>query len=136
MKIVLDSNVLLAALLKDALVRFIILTSGMDFYSPKYCLQEIKKHEPEFLVRTGLNQKELNSVLCYILKKVKLVEESTLELHIKEAKKIIGAVDPKDVAFIAAAIAVNADGIWSFDRHFERQNRFKVFTTQEIINLM
>ena len=38
-------------------------------------------------------------------------------------------IDPDDTPFIALALAVENDGIWSDDKHFEQQNRIKIWKT-------
>ena len=43
-----------------------------------------------------------------------------------EAKEIMDKIDPSDTPFIALALVVENDGIWSDDRHFEEQNRIKI----------
>ncbi len=47
----------------------------------------------------------------------------------------MGNIDIEDVPFIATALAINANGIWSFDKHFSQQNQVKVITTDELINI-
>ena len=42
------------------------------------------------------------------------------------AENIIGKKDPKDIPFIAAALAFTVDGIWSNDRDFESQSICKM----------
>ena len=42
-------------------------------------------------------------------------------------------IDPKDTPFIALALAVENDGVWSEDRRFEQQSRVKVWKTKELL---
>lgn len=44
-------------------------------------------------------------------------------------------IDINDSPFIAACLDINADGIWSFDRHFIKQKTIRVYTTKEIAGL-
>ena len=53
-----------------------------------------------------------------------------------EANSIIGNIDKNDVVFTATALAVENDGIWSDDTHFEKQNRVKLRKTAEILSLL
>ena len=39
----------------------------------------------------------------------------------------------EDVSFIALALSIDNDGIWSEDKHFKKQDRVKVFTTEELM---
>jgi predicted nucleic acid-binding protein len=42
-----------------------------------------------------------------------------------DAKEIMDNIDPSDTPFIALALAVENDGIWSDDEHFNKQNRIR-----------
>ena len=41
-------------------------------------------------------------------------------------------IDSKDTPFIAAALALPADGIWTFDADFNKQKEVKTFSTKEL----
>jgi len=47
MKIIIDTNVIIAGMLKDSIVRFIIYSSNFKFFLPKYAIFEIRKDLPE-----------------------------------------------------------------------------------------
>lgn len=49
-----------------------------------------------------------------------------------KAYKIMSDVDYCDVPFIALALAVKNDGIWSNDRHFENLKDIKVWKTTDV----
>ena len=61
-------------------------------------------------------------------------DDKTLSF-MEEAKNIMDAIDPNDTPFIALALAVENDGIWSGDRHFEQQDKVKVWTTKNLLEL-
>lgn len=44
--------------------------------------------------------------------------------------------DPDDAAFIAAAIAVNADAIWTHDKHLLCQERIRTMTNIDVLRLL
>ncbi|GAH81434.1 unnamed protein product, partial [marine sediment metagenome] len=50
--------------------------------------------------------------------------------------EIFGIIDKKDIAFIALALSIKNDGIWSNDKDFDQQTEIKVFTTNEIMTLL
>jgi len=52
------------------------------------------------------------------------------------AMEIMKNIDIKDSAFIALAMALNADGIWTEDKDFLRQNEVKVFSTKKLTEIM
>ena len=53
-----------------------------------------------------------------------------------EAMKIMSKIDEKDAQFIAVALSIKNDGIWSNDKHFEKQEKIQVFKTIDIIKLI
>ena len=50
--------------------------------------------------------------------------------------KIIGLIDEKDVPFIATALSIKNDGIWTNDKHFEKQDEIRIFSTLDMIELL
>lgn len=45
-------------------------------------------------------------------------------------------IDEKDTIFIALALALKADGIWSEDNHFEKQKEIRLYKNQDILNIL
>ena len=131
MKIVVDVNVVLSGLLKDAFSRRIILQSGHDFYFPGISLQKIQKYEPYLLEKSGLSRKDFQALLGALYDKIRVVPIEDLQGHWETAKKIMGPIDPEDAVFIAAALSLGAV-IWSDDAHFDRQKKVKVFKTPDM----
>ena len=50
MKIIIDVNVILSALIKDSMERKILIYSGLDFYFPKSSLDKINKYREDGLI--------------------------------------------------------------------------------------
>ena len=55
--------------------------------------------------------------------------------NLTKAHRIIGSIDPFDVPFVALALSIENDGIWSNDKHFENLKGIKVWKTAEILKL-
>lgn len=49
------------------------------------------------------------------------VPDIAIKAHLNEARRALGAVDMDDVPYLACALAVKADAIWSHDLHFDKQ---------------
>ena len=58
------------------------------------------------------------------------------EEKMDEAMEIIGKIDEKDTQFIAIALSIKNNGIWSNDKHFDEQTKIKTYKTIDIINLL
>jgi len=61
---------------------------------------------------------------------VEMVERDSKEMS--EARSVMGKIDPDDAEFVALAIEVDAP-IWSHDKHFLKQKRVNVVTSQDIL---
>lgn len=63
------------------------------------------------------------------------LDDRAILIKIKEAAVIMDRIDPNDTDFIAAALVVEVD-IWSDDKHFEKQQKVKVWKTAEIVKML
>ncbi|MGA2800403.1 MAG: PIN domain-containing protein [Candidatus Micrarchaeaceae archaeon] len=133
MKLVVDANVVMAALVKPSITREVLLYPYIDYYSPSYLLEEIKDHEGEIATKAGKGYKE---ALKTIMKKLIIVRYDSYKERMAEAKKIIGNIDKDDVQYIALSLALDADGIWSYDGGIKKQNVVEVFSTGALISLI
>ena len=132
MNFVIDTNILISALIKDSVTRKIIIESGLNFYYPKISFYEIQKHKQLVLKKSRMSGKQFNDVLNILLDNVILVSEHQFTDSLDMANNLIGKIDINDVVFLACALSLNLE-IWSDDKHFQKQNEVKVLTTQEFI---
>jgi predicted nucleic acid-binding protein len=136
MNIVLDSNILFSALIKDSLTRRLILKYEGTFLFPSFILEELEKHKDELMEKSGLNNREFSQLLHLIIKKVLIVPSNRLNSHRNEAVKIVKDIDIDDVLFIACALAYSNSIVWSDDKKLKKQTRIKVLNTAEIRKLL
>jgi len=135
MIIVIDTNILISALIKDSITRRLIVSSGMNFCYPEISLHEIRKHKKLIMEKSGLSEKELGSLLERVLEYIVLIPTEVITEHIGEARSVMLKIDPKDVVFIATALSFKNSIIWSDDKDFERQNAIKVITTKQFAKM-
>lgn len=133
MKVILDVNVILSALIRDSTTRKIILNSQFDFYFPEPSLHKIRKYKDYILKKSGLLKKEYDKIMATLFKYIQLVPTEEIEKNWKEAKKIMEHIDKEDVVFIATALSIEDSVIWSDDKHFEKQNKVKVLKTEDMV---
>jgi predicted nucleic acid-binding protein len=135
LRLVVDTNVILKALIKDSVVRGIIIRSGHNFLLPEYAIEETREHLNEVAAKSGLSRRQIESVLELLLAKVEIVPAEKVASKWKEAEVIMTKIDRDDVPFVAAALGVRCDGIWSDDAHMRRQGKLRVWTTKEVAEL-
>lgn len=136
MKIVIDSNVLFSALLKDSTTRRLILEYHDFFLFPSYIFEEMEEHKHELIEKSKMDSEEFEKLLQLILKKVHIVPEEALAAHKEQAVEIVKDIDLDDALFIACAMAYPESVIWSEDKKLKKQNKIKILTTTEIMNIL
>ena len=75
---------------------------------------------------------EYDLLLSSLLERITVIPKTQYSAMMSEAEKIMGSIDLFDIPFIALALGVSNDGIWSDDHHFRQQNRIRTYTTQEL----
>jgi len=134
-KLVVDTSVLIAALMKNSAVRELLLNPFFEFYAPEHCIEEIEKHVVELVKRSGLTAENVYLLLGILLASVQVVPKERVLGRMKEAEQIMGKIDMDDAPFIALALSFPNDGVWSEDKHFLRQRRVKVWHTKDLLKL-
>jgi len=105
----------------------------MDFYLPEFALEEVEAHKRKIGKLSGLSSDEIDFFLDLLLENISIVPAKTIRPYVKEAERIIGHIDPGDIPFIALAFAVDNDGIWTNDKHFQNVKKIKVWKTPELL---
>ena len=78
MNIIIDSNVLFSALIKDSITRRIILDYEGHFLFPSFIFEELEKHKEELLKKSKMNTRDFNLLLSLLLRKVMIVPTEVL----------------------------------------------------------
>lgn len=136
MKLVVDTSVLIAALMKKASVRELLLNPLFEFFVPEYCIEEIEGHVVEISERSGLSVENVYLLLGVLLASVQVVPVERVSKRMREAEKIMKKIDMDDVPFIALALSFPNDGIWTEDKHFLKQRRIKIWRTRDLLKLL
>lgn len=121
-RLVIDANRIVSALLKEGATREAILKTRSSLFAPEYLREEIATHLPEFARRAGVAERDLEVVLSLLLRRIEWVAPDAYQPQLARAKHALGRVDPNDVPYLACALAIQADAIWSHDLDFDRQH--------------
>lgn len=131
MRLVLDTNILLSALISDSASRGPIFKGQHQFYYPEEGLKEIERYEHLVLKKTSLNEGELDSLIRSLFSKIELVDLSHFSGCVSEANRIMAGIDPNDMVFLALAMSIPSCAIWSNDKHLKKQNLVRVYTKRD-----
>lgn len=135
MRLVVDANVFIAAFLKNALTRELLLDERADLVTPEYGLTETRAIllQPKVLKRLRLSPTDFEWLWSILTARVEVVPQSDYQSAMDEARQLI--VDPKDVPYLACALRLGL-GIWSNDPHFQTPTvtrRVAIFTTSDLL---
>lgn len=133
LKLVIDANIILSALIRDSITRKILIGSAIEFYTPDYLIEEVEKYISLVSRKNSLSEHDNKKILDIICKYITIVGIELYEENINRALEIMSNIDIKDTPYVALALSFDNDGIWSEDKGFFKQNKIKVWRTQEII---
>ncbi len=114
MEIVLDTNVLIASLLKNGLTRKIIFLSPFKMNSADYAKIEIETHKSEILRKSKLDEQSLNYLCEIVFSRIDFISFGHKETFKAKAKEIMQDIDIDidDSFFVALAMSLNCP-IWA-----------------------
>ena len=133
MTFILDSNIIISALIKDSKTREIIAKTDKKFLIPEIVIDEIRKYKGLIIEKSKMSEEDYTAVLKKLLSYIEVIPNEVTEQNLEKAIKIMADIDIKDVIFIAAALSYPDSKIWSDDKHFERQNEIKILKTKEMV---
>ena len=99
----------------------------------KLKLFPIDKHKQEILLKSGLSRYEFDIFVSLISSEIEFVQYPEIKKFIPEAKEI--TPDINDAEYFALALKLNCS-IWSNDKRLKQQNKVKVYSTSELMNVL
>jgi predicted nucleic acid-binding protein len=136
MKLVVDTGRIIAALIRNSSSRVILFSDKFEFLTVNFAKSEIDEHKQEIMEKARITESEFGDVLSLMLSHIRVVSDLEIESKLGVAEEIMRAIDPDDVPFVAAALAVENDGIWTDDAHFGRQKMIRVFKTASLVKIV
>ncbi|MBS3086795.1 hypothetical protein J4422_03780 [Candidatus Pacearchaeota archaeon] len=134
MKIVIDSNRVIAALIKDSTTRNLLFNKKFEFIAPSYIFSEINNYKFYILKKAHITEAYFDILIKILFENIFIIPESEYGKLIKTTKGEVS--DIKDIPYISVAIIKKAKGIWTHDSHFKEQNKIKVFTNIGLLDIL
>ena len=131
-----DANVLIAAFLRDSTVRRIVTLAGLQLLVPEYIFEEFERHRRDLAQRAGLPPGDAGAILDRIRNHFVIIPADLVAGRIAEAIRLLKGIDERDAPYLAAALAVPCDAIWSDDPHLKRQSAVRYLTTRELVDVL
>jgi predicted nucleic acid-binding protein len=135
MRLVVDTNRIIAALVRDGVSRKIITHFDGELITIGFSMEELEGHKEEILKKAKISETDLEMILDKLFSKLVVLDDKVIEKNMDKAKELMEEIDSADVPFIAAALATKAP-IWSDDKHFKKQDKIKILTTKELIEML
>lgn len=133
MKLVVDANVVISALIADSKTRELIVTLKPELLTPEVVHDEIRNYETLIIEKSGMSPDRVQQFIDLLFEYIETVPASEFHQYIEEAEEAIGDTDPDDVLYLACALARHA-GVWSDDSDFDEQDYVPVYPTSEVID--
>ena len=132
MKLVIDANILFAALIKNSSTAKILTETKLKFYAPEFLLEEYAKYKDYILNKTHRTKENFDNFYTFLRNKITIVSKDEIEPFLRKAENI--SPDPKDTVYLALSLAIDAK-FWSNDKQLkENQKTIEILTTEDIIN--
>ena len=135
MRLVIDANILIAALLKDSTTRELLLEEDLELYAPECLLAELKNllRNPKIRSRLPLNDDHLSELTSAIFSRITFFPEKSFLSFIKDSAELVTHIE--DAPYIGLALALKIP-LWSNDSALQEQSQVVVLTTPELIRLL
>ena len=134
MDLVVDANIIFAAIIKEGKTHELLFDERLHLFTPEFFFTEFEKHSKSILKKTGKTEKDLHHLMEALEKKIVLVPLEELLPYLDEAEKI--CPDPDDVAYFSLALKLRCS-IWSQDRALrEKQDEVRVYSTEVLDRLL
>ena len=130
MKLVVDTNCLLSALIKSAKSREIICSPKVTLYAPEHIITESINDRGEISDKAGLAESEFDELISTLLANVAIVPESEFKQYKEQALTLVK--HPEDAPFLALSMAKGIP-LWSNDKELKQQTNVKVFSTGNLV---
>lgn len=130
--IVVDTNIILSALITDSKTRELVVNLEPQLVAPEVIHDEINNYRGLIKDKSGLNSRNLEKLLEKLFSYIQIVPTSDLEDYITEARFELEGIDQDDAVFLATALSVDGK-IWSDDSDLQEQDLVDVYTTEEIV---
>ena len=131
MKLVVDANILFAALINEGSTAELLISDKLQLFAPEFLFEEFSKYEELILKKTHRSNEDFNQFLELLKDQITIVPKKEITPFIDKAEKI--SPDPKDTIYLALALALKSN-VWSNDKKLkEGQSKVNVLSTEELI---
>ena len=133
MEIVVDTNCIISALIKNSKSRAIVCSPKLHLCAPEHMISEIENNKEEIIEKAGMSEYDFELLIAILLSNIEVVPMEKF-YHFRERASSL-AKHPEDAEFLALALLRNIP-LWSDDKDLKKQNDVKVLNTPELLELV
>lgn len=132
MQFVVDTNIVVAALLRKGDTQKLLFSNLFEFFSPDFIRVEVLKHRQEFMQKASMNEAEFLNALELAFENIVVAPPEEYLQFEEKALSICPEGHKDDWPFIALSLKLDC-AVWSNDSALKRQQKIKVFSTKELL---
>lgn len=130
MKVIVDTNIVFSAILSSrGKIGELLLNkpAEIQYFSPKFLLEELTIHTQKILDLTGLSEIEYQQVKTYVIQHITFVDNTEVSItNWHRSFYLLEGADEKDIPFLALALEV--DGyLWTGDKKLVKALQLRHF---------
>ncbi len=133
MDLVLDANILFAALIKDSYTSELLFNENLNLYAPDFIISEFWKYEDLILRKTCRTKEEFVGIMHSLKEVITTIPAEEITKFMVEARSI--SPDDKDSFYFALSLKLMC-GIWSNDKRLKAQETVKVYSTADVVGMI
>ncbi|HIH38305.1 hypothetical protein J4460_08055 [Candidatus Woesearchaeota archaeon] len=130
MDLVIDANILFAALVKESSTSDIFFKHTL--YAPEFILEEFKKYKDYLKGKTKRSEPGFIDFFDIFERTVIFIPIEEITPFLEKSEGI--SPDPKDVPYLALALKLRC-ALWSNDKKLKKQEVIAVYSTEELMDI-
>jgi predicted nucleic acid-binding protein len=134
MDLVVDTNIIIAAILKRGATRNLIFSSFLNLHAPEHISYEIAKYHQELMEKAGMDSDSFDAALSVVLSQIDVISKSAFSSKLAEAAGICSQ-HPEDTPFVALSLHLRIP-VWTHDKAFSRHKEIKTISTEELLRIL
>jgi len=137
-KLILDANILFSFFKMDSTRRHVfreLLKQDCELFSPEFVFEELLSIKERIKKFSCIDESEFSYLFDLLKKQITQSSEEEYKEFLQEANKLSLHEDARDDPYFALALRFNFP-IWSDEVGFKKQNRVRIFSTQDLLELL
>jgi len=131
LKLVIDANIIFAALIKGGLTAELIISNELQLFAPEFLLEEFSKYQNQILEKTHRSKENFGNFVRILKEYITFIPQKNITPFLEKANAF--SPDPKDSVYLALALALKS-AVWLNDKKLKKeQNHIKVLSTEDLI---